>query len=70
MTLMEILKSFYESIERVGEEDLNTRSRELSLPSLFLLLLYYLIFTTLMQRGRGKKIIVNLSTEKRKDIKV
>jgi hypothetical protein len=23
-----------------------------------------------MQRGRGKKIIVNLSTEKRKDIKV
>jgi hypothetical protein len=70
MTLMEILKSFYESIERVGEEDLNARSRELSLPSLFLLLLYYLIFTTLMQRGRGKKIIVNLSTEKRKDIKV
>jgi hypothetical protein len=51
----EDIKELFERIERVREEDLKVKFRELLFPFLFSLLLYHLIFTLSCNVGRVEK---------------
>jgi hypothetical protein len=53
------IKELFERIERVREEDLKVKFRELLFPFLFFPSFISPDFYCLMQRGKGRKVILN-----------